>query len=65
MNSESKSYIYTAPDGSQVSGKYTLTDEGVFTFDKGFGNTQAFCNGQLQHACQCGQHPAHPESQQG
>ena len=45
MNSESKSYIYTAPDGSQVSGKYTLTDEGVFTFDKGFGNTQLSATG--------------------
>jgi hypothetical protein len=45
MNSESKSYIYTAPDGSQVSGKYTLTDEGIFSFDKGFGNTQLSATG--------------------
>ena len=40
MNSDAKTYIYTAPDGTEISGKYTLTDDGVFTFDKGFGNTQ-------------------------
>lgn len=40
MNSEAKSYTYTAPDGTEISGKYTLTDDGVFTFDNGLGNTQ-------------------------
>ncbi len=40
MNSEAKTYVYTAPDGTEISGTYTLTDDGVFTFDKGFGNTQ-------------------------
>ncbi len=45
MNSDAKTYSYTAPDGTVISGKYTLTDDGVFTFDKGFGNTQLSANG--------------------
>ncbi len=40
MNSEAKTYVYTAPDGIEISGNYTLTDDGVFTFSAGFGNTQ-------------------------
>ncbi len=51
MNSEAKTYVYTAPDGTEISGYYTLTDEGVFTFDNGFGNTQlAAANNFNMHA---------------
>ena len=38
-SADTRTYIYTAPDGSQVKGTYSLTDEGVITFSNGLGNT--------------------------
>ena len=43
-NAESRTYTYTAPDGSQVKGTYTLSNEGVITFSKGLGNTALAAN---------------------
>ena len=38
-DANSRTYVYTSPSGSQVKGTYTLSDEGVFTFSNGLGNT--------------------------
>lgn len=34
-----QTYTYTAPDGTVVKGTFTLSDEGIFTFSNGLGNT--------------------------
>ncbi|WP_278989324.1 hypothetical protein [Segatella bryantii] len=37
-------YTYTAPDGSAITGTYTLDDNGIFTFSNGLGNTSLGAN---------------------
>ena len=34
-----QTYTYTAPDGTVVKGTFTLSDDGIFTFSNGLGNT--------------------------
>lgn len=35
LNSEDNSYEFTMPDGTSVSGTYTLDEKGIYTFDNG------------------------------
>ncbi len=34
-----QTYTYTAPDGTVVKGTFTLSDDGIFNFSNGLGNT--------------------------
>lgn len=44
LNSDTKSAVYVAPDGTSTSGTYTLDDKGVYTFD-GFKPSFVICGG--------------------
>ncbi len=45
LNSRDSTYVVTAPDGTEVSGDYLLSDDGVYTFSNGLPEVQLSADG--------------------